>query len=100
MQPFVGWFMVVEEAQGSTSPVRDSSVHFSVDKVFQNASYLKRYDVLCQRLVKEKLYTAASVISTPRSAIDTGAYAELSALTGLSVFVRSLAMHIAAEASR
>ncbi|GGE82004.1 PaeR7I family type II restriction endonuclease [Massilia psychrophila] len=99
-RPFVGWLIVVEDAMGSQKPVRDQSTHFPVFREFQGASYLKRYDILCQRLVKEQLYTSASVIGTPRTAAETGAYTELSTMTGLREFVTSFAAHIAAEAAR
>ena len=99
-RPFVGWVMVVEDGPGSRAPVKDRSPHFPVIPDFVGASYLKRYDILCQKLVGEQLYTAASVIATPRSAAVDGSFAELSAMTGLRSFVASFAGHIAAEASR
>lgn len=99
-RPFIGWMMMVEDAEGSRRPVTDRSPHFPVFKEFQGASYLKRYDVLCQRLVQEQLYTSACVLASPRDAAATGAYAELSELTGLKTFVTTLAGHIAAEAAR
>lgn len=99
-RPFVAWLMLVEDAPESRSPVRDRSPHFPVFPEFQGASYLKRYDILCQRLVQEQLYTTASVIASPRSAITTGEYIELSEMTGLKTFVTSLAGHVAAEAAR
>ena len=99
-RPFVGWLMMVEDSPKSRSPVRDSSPHFSVFEEFKGASYLKRYDLLCQRLMQEQLYTSATVISATRSALDSGEYSQLSAMTGLRVFVTALAGHIAAEAAR
>lgn len=99
-KPFVGWLMVVEDTGRSRSPVKDRSVHFPVFPEFQGASYLQRYDILCQRLVLERLYTSAAVIASPRSAAKTGSYSELSEMTGLRTFVRSFAAHIAAEAAR
>ena len=99
-RPFVGWLMVVEDAPKSRSAVKDKSPHFPVFPDFVGASYLKRYDILCQKLAKEQLYSSASVIFTPRSAVADGAYSELSAMTGLRSFVASLAGHIAAEAVR
>ena len=63
---------MVEDAPGSRGPVRDSSPHFPVFEEFKGASYLKRYDLLCQRLVQEQLYTTAAVIAAERSAVDTG----------------------------
>jgi hypothetical protein len=99
-RPFVGWLMLVEDAPGSRTPVRDRSPNYPVFPEFQGASYLKRYDVLCQRLAQEQLYSAASIMATPRSAVTTGEFSELSELTGLKTFVTSLAGHIAAEAAR
>lgn len=98
--PFVGWLMLVEDAPASRRPVRDKSPHFGVFPEFEGASYLQRYDILCQRLVKEKLYSAASVIASPRTAVSTGVFSELSELAGLGNLVRSFAAHIAQEASR
>ena len=59
-RPFVGWLVLVEDAPESRSPVKDASPHFPVSDKFKGASYLKRYDILCQKLVQERLYTAAS----------------------------------------
>ena len=99
-RPFVGWLMVVEDAPQSRTAVRESSPHFPVFPEFVGSSYLQRYDILCQKLAKEQLYSAASVMATPRSAVADGVYSELSAMTGLRSFVASLAGHIAAEAAR
>jgi hypothetical protein len=99
-RPFGGWLMLVEDAPESRSPVRDSSPHFPVFEVFKGASYLQRYDVLCQRLVQEQFYTTASVIASPRTASATGEFTEPSEMTGLKSFVTALAGHIAAEAAR
>lgn len=98
--PFVGWLIVVEDAPGSRAKVRESSPHFSVFPEFAGSSYLQRYDILCQRLATERLYSSAAVIATPRSAVTDGAYSELSSMTGMRSFVASLAGHIAAEAAR
>lgn len=99
-KPFVGWLMMVEDEPKSRAPVRDSSPHYPVFPEFRGASYLKRYDLLCERLVKENLYTAAALMASPRSASATGEFCELSELTSLKTFVTTLAGHIAAEAAR
>ena len=99
-RPFVGWLMLVEDAPKSRATVKDSSPHFPVLEAFKGASYLKRYDLLCQKLVQEQLYTTAALITSPRSAADTGKFAEMSAMTGLKTFVTALAGHVAATAAR
>lgn len=99
-RPFVGWMMLVEDAPASRAKVRDSSPHFPVFPEFQGASYLQRYDLLCQRLMKEQLYGAAALMASPRDAANTGSYCELSDMTSFKTFVTSLAGHVAAEAAR
>jgi type II restriction enzyme len=99
-RPFVGWLMLVEDAPKSREPVRISSPHFPVFPEFQGASYLRRYDLLCQKLVQEQLYTSASVIASKRATSAAGAYSEFSAMSGLRTLVTSLAGHVAAAAAR
>lgn len=99
-RPFVGWLAMVEDAPESRRPVGDSSPHFPVFEVFANASYLKRYDLLCQRLVQEQLYTTAAVIASERAAVDSGAFRNLSSMTSLKTFVTALAGHVASSAAR
>ncbi|MGQ8975797.1 PaeR7I family type II restriction endonuclease [Acinetobacter schindleri] len=99
-RPFIGWLMMVEDAPESRKPVKDRSPHFSIFEEFKNASYLQRYDVLCQRLVQEQLYTNATILTSERSAVTDGKYSELSNMTGLKTFITSLAGHIATAAAR
>lgn len=98
--PFVGWLMLVEDAPGSRSPVSYTSRHFPVFEAFMGASYLKRYDILCERLVTEKLYTSAALLASPSDAAGSGAFCHLSELTSLKAFAVALAGHVAAEAAR
>jgi hypothetical protein len=99
-KPFLGWLMLVEDCEKSRCAVNSQEPHFPVFPEFKTASYADRYDLLCQKLVQESLYTAAATIMSPRKAKTTGAYSELSELTGLRNFIITLAGHIAAEAER
>jgi len=99
-RPFVGWLMMVEEASGSRAPVRDTSPHFPVFEEFKGASYLKRYDLLCQRLVQEQLYTTAALITAERTAVKSGDFTCLSSMTSLKTFVTALAGHVASTSAR
>lgn len=99
-RPFVGWLMMVEDAPKSRNPVRTRSHHFPVLECFDGASYLNRYDMLCQRLVQERLYTSAALVVAKRSAVDSGGFTEMSSMTSLKAFVSALAGHVAAEAAR
>ena len=99
-RPFIGWMIMVEDAPESRRPITNTSPHFPVLSEFLGTSYLGRYDILCQKLAQEQLYSAASVITSARSAKVTGDYGDLSGMTSLKTFVTSLAGHIAAEAAR
>ncbi len=99
-RPFTGWVMLIEDTPKSRVSVRDKSRHFPVFPEFQGVSYQQRYHLLCQRLVREQLYSAACVITSPRTAVDDGQYVELGDVTGLRTFVAALAGHIAGEAAR
>lgn len=99
-KPFVGWVMLVEDTPESRTAVSCSSAHFPVFKEFEEASYLKRYDILCQKLIREQLYTTASVLTSPRTAIDKGEYAHISNMTDIKSFVTSFAGHVASTAAR
>lgn len=98
--PFVGWLMMVEDAPKSRSPIRDKSPHYPVFPSFKDASYQARYNVLCERLMQEQLYTFASVITSPRSSAISGDYSCLSDMTSLHSFISGLAGHIAGAAAR
>lgn len=99
-RPFLGWLILLEDAPESRGSVKILSPHFPLFPDFQNASYADRYNIFCKKLVQERLYSAACVLVSPRSAARTGKYVEMSETTGLRTFVTELAGHIAAEAMR
>ncbi len=99
-KPFIGWLILVEDTPGSRSAIVDRSPHFPIFPEFQGASYAERYNVLCRKLVQEQLYSAATVLLSPRTAAQTGEYSEMAELTGIKSFVTSLAGHVAATAAR
>ncbi|SFQ78245.1 PaeR7I family type II restriction endonuclease [Donghicola eburneus] len=99
-RPFLAWIMLLEDCPKSNAPVSDKQPHFSVDSAFRGASYAQRYDILCKRLVQERLYTSATFLTSPREAVADGAYRHISDLTSLRTFVTEFAGHIAAVAAR
>jgi hypothetical protein len=99
-KPFLGWLMLLEDCNKSRCPVKSAEPHFPVFPEFTTASYAARYDLLCQKLIRENLYTSAATILSARKAKITGIYHELSELTGLKNFLITFAGHIASEAAR
>ena len=66
VRPWLGYFFLLEEAQRSTAPVRLAKTLFPVEEVFEGTSYSDRYRILCQRLVRERLYDAACFVTCSR----------------------------------
>ena len=98
-RPFVGYLGLLEDGPASRAPIKDISPNFPLVPEYRNASYAERYNILCRKLMAERLYTAATVILSPRTASKSGDYSEMSDMTGLKSFVTTLAGHIAAEAA-
>ncbi len=65
--PFIGYFFLLEDCDRVKAPVRNKQPFFPVDPVFTNASYSKRYELLCQRLVLERVYSAACLVMATNS---------------------------------
>ena len=82
--------MLLEDAPGSTRPVRVKQPHFAVFPEFRDASYAARYELLLTKLVRSRLYDAACFLMSSRSAGLTGAYREPSAELSFQTFVTSL----------
>lgn len=67
VRPWLGFVLVFEHAPGSIHPVRDHGKPvYQPDPAFDNSSYTDRYRLLFQRLVRERLYDAACLISTKK----------------------------------
>jgi type II restriction enzyme len=98
--PFVGWMIMLEDCDKSRSPVKDSCPNFALFPEFQGASYSERYNILCKRLVKEQLYTAAALLLSPRAGIETGECSALSEMTSVRTFFAGFAARVAVEAAR
>lgn len=62
--PFLGYFFMLEDCEASNNPVRVKESHFKVFPEFVNASYKRRYELLCRKLVLERHYTAAAFVTS------------------------------------
>ncbi len=58
-RPFLGYLFLLEDCPQVHKPVKMKQPHFVVDPAFVDASYRRRYELLCRRLVRERLYDAA-----------------------------------------
>jgi hypothetical protein len=92
--PFLGYFFMLEDTAGSQMPVKVREPHFSVFPEFVNASYTKRYELFCRKLVRERHYSAAAFITSQSDTGLSGEYAEPAPDLSMLGFVRSLAAHV------
>jgi len=60
--PFIGYLFLLEDCPAVRRPVGNKEPYFEVDPIFAGASYSKRYEILCQRLVRERVYTSACLL--------------------------------------
>jgi len=74
--PFLGYFFLLEDRAKVKTPVANKEPYFAVDPEFkgearknkagddkfEGISYCKRYELLCRRLVLERLYSSACFI--------------------------------------
>lgn len=98
VQPFLGYFFMLEDCDASIRPVRVKEPHFKVFPEFVGSSYMKRYEIFCRKLVLERHYTAASFITSESRTGLNGVYREPANDLSLTIFLKSLVAHIGAFA--
>ena len=96
VQPFLGYFFMLEDCVPSNRPVTVREPHFKVFPEFIGASYMKRYELFCRKLVLERHYTSASFITSDSESGIQGLYEEPATDLEFSIFSKSLASHIGA----
>jgi len=69
-QPWLGYLLLLEDCPESRRPVSVREPHFAVFGEFRGASYAKRYELFCRKLVRERQYTAACFIMSDRQRAD------------------------------
>ena len=72
-QPWLGYLFLLEDDPKSTAPVRNPQPHFQVFKEFHGASYAKRYELFCRKLVLERTYNSACFLMSKRPQSKTTA---------------------------
>lgn len=98
-KPFLGFFFVLDECPESTCPVSIDSPHFPALPEFEHTSYAARYEVLCRKLVQERLYDAAALVLTNKRDARTGDFRTAGELTVPRRFAATLAGKIAGMAT-
>lgn len=92
-KPWMGWLMLLEDAHRSRHPVQVSEPHFEVFEELKGTSYARRYEVFCERLLRERLYDAACLLLSDRTEGLKGSYSEPDPEIGFRNFAFSLSAH-------
>lgn len=96
IQPFIGYFFMLDDCDASNRPVKVREPHFKVFQEFVGASYMKRYELFCRKLVLERHYTSASFITSDSETGLSGTYKEPASDLSFLIFAKSLISHIGA----
>jgi len=94
MQPFLGYFFMLEDCQASNRPVKVREPHFKVFPEFVGASYMKRYELFCRKLILERHYTSSSFITSASDTGIKGIFNEPAKDLSFNNFAKSLISHV------
>ena len=97
-RPWVGWLMLLDRAARSASPVGVKEPHFPVLPEFRDTSYAKRYELLCLKLLHERLYDGTCLLLSDAAIGKTGDCEQPSEEVSFQRFAASLAGHVAGVA--
>lgn len=92
-KPWLGWFMLLEDSPKSTSQVKLRKPHFEVFSDFHETSYAQRYELFCERLMRERLYDSTCFLMSNSEAGLKGEYSEPNDELSFKRFATSLKAH-------
>jgi len=95
-RPYLGYLLVLEDADASTKPVAVHEKHFRVFEPFRGASYAMRCEESLRRLVRERCYDVACLILTAKTAGARGDYGQPARDLTIGRFTRSLCNQVVA----
>ena len=96
IRPWLGYVFLLENCEASRRPASVKEPHFKVFPEFVGASYAKRYELFCRKLVRERHYnSSAFLMSEPKTGLK-GTFTEPAEDLTFLQFAKSLAAHVAA----
>ncbi|MGD0261809.1 MAG: PaeR7I family type II restriction endonuclease [Verrucomicrobiota bacterium] len=99
-RPWLGYIFLLEDCPKSRAGVGVQEPHFNVFPEFRNASYARRYELFCRRLMLERHYDCSSFLMSEAVAGLEGEYSEPAADLSFQKLANSLAGHVAAYSGR
>jgi len=95
-RPFLGYFLLLEDAETSRRNVSVHEKHFPVFQEFKDASYAQRCQESLTRLIRERSYDAASLILSDRINGARGKFHEPTAELCFERFATLMCNHVVA----
>jgi len=95
--PWLGFFFLLEDTpKARTGGSRLCEPHFRVFPEFKNATYARRYELLCRKLVLERQYNAACfLMADPDKADQSENYREPAGDLSANLFLNQLLRQVA-----
>lgn len=99
-RPWLGYLFMLEETPRSMRPTKRIGLKpYSMDEAFQERSYAKRYELVCERLVRDRLYDSACFFTSNAKTGGRGQYREPNDELSLKNFAIALRARAAAFAA-
>ena len=92
--PWLGYLFFLEDSPSSSRAVSLSDSPLPPLDVFKDTGYLRRYEILCERLMLERDYTATALIVSDK---ETASVRDGGSSVGAMQFFRSLYLHLSAR---
>jgi len=96
VRPWLGYLFLLEDCPQSRQPVRVSEPHFKVFPEFVKASYARRYELFCRKLVRERHYNTAAFLLSAKDSGPKGEFSQPADDLTFELFARSLIAHAGA----
>ena len=96
VKPWLGYVFLLEDCPESRKPVKVTEPHFKVFPEFVGASYAKRYELFCRKLVRECQYNVAAFLMSDKTNGVKGRYTEPADDLSFDIFARSLVSQVTA----
>lgn len=96
--PWLGYLFLLQDCPASRRPVKTREPHFPVFPEFKDSSYVRRYELFCRKLVRERHYSAAAFLLSDERTGFRGHYIEPAPDLTVRQLLRSLLVHARAHA--
>ena len=96
VKPWLGYLFLLEDCKESQRPVKVKEPHFKVFPEFKEASYAKRYEFFCRKLLRERHYSFSTFLLSDRKDGAKGIYKEPAEDLTFELYARSLVAQVTA----